>query len=212
MDLIVFDLDGTLVDSRRDIAASVNELLGLRGRQPLPLAQVVDYIGEGVANLLARSFGESATDKLPGLVSDYLAIYRRRLLDTTLPYPGVREALPTLASGRVLSVLTNKPRPESVRILDGLGLSRYFGSVLGGEDLPRRKPDPIGIRTLMESVGTEPQRTLMVGDSRIDFETGRNAGVAVCLVTYGLGGRGVAALEPDLLVDDLMELVQWLVG
>lgn len=212
LDLIVFDLDGTLVDSRRDIATSVNELrLGL-GRPALPEERIYGYIGNGVRALLARSLEDCLPSNLDRAVAAYLPIYRRHLLDTTTAYPGVREALAELAPEAPLGVLTNKPSPESVLLLEGLGLDRYFRFVFGGEDFPTRKPHPLGLERLLVRAGARRERTLFVGDSVVDFETARNTGVSFGLVWYeasSLSRTDLEALAPDLLFTDWRDLVRF---
>ncbi len=211
MDLIIFDLDGTLVDSRQDIATSVNELLTLLRRPELPAERVFAFIGNGVRRLLERSFGGSpASEELDEAVHLYLQIYGRRLLDTTSAYPGVREALvelQALKSAPRKAVLTNKPTKESLALLEGLDLMRYFDRVHGGESFPQRKPDPMGVDAIIESTGSRRERTLMVGDSLVDYETARNAGIRVSLVTYGIGAKEVRSLSPDFFIDDMRELL-----
>lgn len=208
MDLVIFDLDGTLVDSRRDIATSVNELLVRTGRPPLPAERVFGFIGNGVRKLLERSLGGNVEEReIEEALEVFLPIYRSHLLDTTLPYPGVREALEALAPGRQLAVLTNKPTSESVSLLEGLELRRYFGQVHGGDAFPHRKPHRIGVDSLIESTGARREYTLMVGDSRVDFETAHNAEIAVSLVSYGIGAAEVRTLAPDYIIDDLRQLV-----
>ena len=211
MDLLIFDLDGTLVDSRRDIATSVNELLTRLGRPGRPSEQVFDFIGNGVRKLIERSLGgATAPEELDEAVQLYLQIYGRRLLDTTRAYPGVHEALvelEALPSAPQMAVLTNKPTKESLTVLEGLDLMRYFGQVHGGESFPQRKPDPMGVDALIESTGGRRDRTLMVGDSRVDYETARNARIRVSLVTYGIGAKEVRSLSPDYFIDDMRELL-----
>jgi len=206
MDLIIFDLDGTLVDSRRDIAASVNELLSSMGREQLPPERVFGFIGNGVRVLLERSLGGSA-DEIDAALERFLPIYRSHLLDTTRPYPGVIEALEALNPGRQMAVLTNKPTRESLALLEGLGLSRYFSQVHGGDAFPHRKPHRMGVDALIESTGARRERTLMVGDSRVDFETAHNSEIPVSLVTYGIGAAEVRALAPNYVIDDLRQLI-----
>jgi phosphoglycolate phosphatase len=206
MKLIVFDLDGTLIDSGEDIVRSVNELLETLGRSPLPDARIRSYVGDGVRKLLERSLGEVSPGELDRAEALYLSIYRRRLLDTTRPYPGVVPALEALRTGRELAVLTNKPVAESLVILEGLDLKRYFRRVCGGDSFARRKPDPMGVRILQEEAGAETQETLMVGDSIVDLRTARNAGVRSCLVRYGLGSWNPEEEGPDFVVQDLREL------
>ena len=208
MDLIIFDLDGTLVDSRRDIATSVNELLSRMGRRELPAERIFDFIGSGVRTLLQRSLGSPVSqDEIDRAVKLYLPIYGSHLLDTTLPYPGVREALEALLPGRSMAVLTNKPTRESLAVLEGLGLERYFCQVYGGESFRERKPHRMGVDSLIGSTGARRERTLMVGDSRVDFETARNAEIPVSLVTYGIGAAEVRTLSPDYFIDDLRQLL-----
>jgi phosphoglycolate phosphatase len=207
MDLIIFDLDGTLVDSRRDIATSVNELLSRLGRRRLANEQIYGFIGNGVRRLLERSLGEASAQEIEQSLQIFLPIYRSHLLDTTRPYPGVRESLESLSKGRTLAVLTNKPRPESVAVLEGLELNSFFDTVYGGESFPQRKPDPVGINTLLESAGVAKERALMVGDSRVDYEAARNAAIPICMVSYGLGAAEIPDLDPDYVVDDLRQLI-----
>jgi phosphoglycolate phosphatase len=209
MKLIIFDLDGTLIDSGKDIVRSVNELLESFGRSPLPDARIRSYVGDGVRKLLERSLGGGPGGK-PGELDRaealYLSIYRRRLLDTTRPYPGVVPALEALRPGRALAVLTNKPVAESLLILEGLDLKRYFLRVCGGDSFARRKPDPMGVHILQEEAGAATHETLLVGDSAVDLQTSRNAGVRSCLVRYGLGSWHPEEERPDFVVEDLREL------
>jgi phosphoglycolate phosphatase len=208
MDLVIFDLDGTLIDSRRDIATSVNELLSSMGREQLPSQRVFGFIGNGVRKLLERSLGEDASEQeIDDALERFMPIYRSHLLDTTRPYPGVKEALEVLTPGREMAVLTNKPTRESLAVLEGLGLRGYFRQVHGGDAFPQRKPNRMGVDALIESTRARRERTLMVGDSRVDFDTARNSGILVALVTYGIGADEVAALAPDFVIDDLRELV-----
>ncbi len=206
MKLIIFDLDGTLVDSGEDIARSVNELLEASTRPALPHSRIRSYVGDGVRRLLERSLGEASDAELARAEALYLSIYRRRLLETTRPYPGVVPALEILRRERSLAVLTNKPVAESLTILDGLDLRRYFRTVCGGDSFARKKPDPIGVRFLQEEAGADAAETLLVGDSTVDYSTARNAGIRSCLVRYGMGPWDQATEKPDLVVDDLREL------
>jgi len=207
MDLVIFDLDGTLVDSRLDIATAVNELLARMGRKRLPNERIYGYIGNGVRRLLERSLAHPPAEALERALEEFAPIYRNHLLDTTRPYPGVRETLDVLQRGRTLAVLTNKPQSAAAAVLDGLALAPYFRHVYGGESFPRRKPDPMGISALLEETGARRERTIMVGDSRIDYDTARNASVRICMVSYGLGAADIASLEPDYVIDDFRQLV-----
>ena len=205
---VVFDLDGTLVDSSRDLAAAVNAALAAvaPGTAALPLALVRSLVGSGARNLVARSLAAAglahpADEVLPV----FLECYRGRLLDTTRPYPGVVEALDLLAD-RSLAVLTNKPGDMSRAILAGLGLLERFVRVYGGGDLPARKPDPAGLARLLADTRLPASEAAIVGDSAIDVRTGRAAGVFCVGVTYGFDPEGLATDAPDLLVDDLRVL------
>jgi phosphoglycolate phosphatase len=190
--LIVCDLDGTLVDSGRDLAASGNALLASYGAPPLEDTAVVGMVGEGAATLVARLLTARRVAAEPAeALARFLTLYDARLLDHTRPYPGIREALTTLASMAVrLAVLTNKPAGATERILAGLELRRFFEWVVGGDTPHGRKPAPAGLRWLMAAAGASPAATLMVGDSAIDLETARNAGTHVCLARYGFGFAG----------------------
>lgn len=207
MKLVIFDLDGTLIDSGEDITASVNELLEDAGRNPLSIAQVRDYVGSGVTKLVERALPGSATGELDRAVSRYREIYRRRLLEHTVAYPGVVEALRTLRPRCKSAVLTNKPLLESRMILEGLELDKFFFSVYGGDSFARMKPDPIGVERLLAEGEAEPTEALLVGDTEVDFETARNARIASCLVAYGPTPYRTRSLDADYRVTDLRELV-----
>jgi phosphoglycolate phosphatase len=207
--LVVFDLDGTLVDSSSDLAGSVNAMLAelAPDRPSLPLPVVRGFIGEGAALLVSRSLARAgAALPLEQALASFLAAYRRCLLETTRPYPGIPEVLSAL-SAHTLAVLTNKPGELSRLLLDGLGLAERFRHVLGGGDLPARKPDPVGLLELMRRTGCGLRQTLFVGDSRVDVETGRAAAVPVLGVTWGLDPEGLRDAGPDLLLDTPEALV-----
>lgn len=206
--LVVFDLDGTLVDSARDLATAVNAMLAhlAPAAPPIPEAEVRGFIGEGARLLVSRSLARAG---LPHPPEDALAVfmecYRARMLDTTRPYPGLAETLDALDS-HTLAVLTNKPGDLSRAILDGLGLGGRFARVYGGGDLPARKPDPSGLVRIMADTGMAPAATVMVGDSAIDVLTGQTAGVFTVGVTYGFSPESLRVTPPDVLIDDLREL------
>lgn len=191
-DHVVFDLDGTLVDSRLDLAAAVDHVLQVLGVPLLPFETIYGFIGEGARRLVQRSLGPAHAHRVDEALALFLAYYGQHLLDRTHPYPGVAETVATLhACGVILSVLSNKPEELSRAILAGCapagrGLLPYFTAVIGGDSLPARKPDPSGLRCLSELTGIPTERTLLVGDSRIDIETARAAGVAFCGVTWGI--------------------------
>ena len=187
--LIVFDLDGTLVDSKRDLANATNALLVECGAAPLPDDRIGRMVGDGAAVLVARAFDASGIRRPADALERFLAIYSAHLLDHTRPYPDVPEVLAALADRADLAVLTNKPIESTRRILDGLSLSRHFApdAVVGGDGPLPRKPDPAGLRHLMARSGAGASASLMVGDSAIDLNTARAASTAIYLVRYGFG-------------------------
>jgi len=189
----VFDLDGTLVDSRRDLADSANELLVECGAAPLTEEHVGRLVGDGAATLVARAFAATHTPPPADALPRFLAIYDRRLLNHTRPYPGIPETLAALAARGPLAVLTNKPLASTRRILDALGLASAFDAVLGGDGPLPRKPDPAGLRHLAGLVDAPLAATLLVGDSDVDLRTARAAGAPICLARYGFGFSSVRA-------------------
>jgi phosphoglycolate phosphatase len=214
--LIVFDLDGTLVDSRRDLADAANELVAERGGTPLTEEAVGDMVGEGARVLVGRALraagleadAEGAT--LFQRLARFLEIYDRRLLHHTKPYAGIVEALAAAKQHARLAVLTNKPTRATDAVLNGLGLRSFFDDVVGGDGEWLRKPDPAGLQYLIERSGSTASRTLLVGDSAIDHETAARAGVRCCLATYGFGYRSFPAERlngSEYLVGAAAELV-----
>jgi phosphoglycolate phosphatase len=213
--LVVFDLDGTLIDSRQDLADAANALIVERGGQALPVDAVAGMVGEGAALLVKRALTAAglepdATAALPR----FLQLYDERLLANTRLYPGTREALEAIARDARLAILTNKPQRPTERILEGLDVGRFFSHVVGGDTPFGRKPDPAGIAHLMTASRTSRAETTLVGDSAIDLRTGRAAGVRICLVTYGFGFP-LAARElsgEELLAESPAELVSVISG
>jgi phosphoglycolate phosphatase len=190
IDLVVFDLDGTLVDSGRDLTTGVNRMLGWCGAPPLPEAAVIGMVGDGASVLVRRALEAAGVDPgYPGAYERFLAAYDECLLECTRPYDGIPEVLAQLDAGRRLAVLTNKPTDATTRILEALELRRYFTSVIGADTPHGRKPDPAGLFHLIREAGATPAVTLLVGDSPIDLETARRAGTHVCLARYGFGFR-----------------------
>lgn len=207
--LIVFDLDGTLVDSRLDLAESANELLAAFGASPLEVEQVSRMVGEGARVLVERVLAARAVNQpAAAALVRFLEIYERRLVRNTRAYPGVREALVAAAPLARLAVLTNKPSRHTNLLLEALDLARHFFAVLGGDSQFPRKPDPAALLHLAALAGTAPESTLMVGDSMVDVETARRAGTRLSVVRYGFGQFGagdglpagtlVVASSPDL--------------
>lgn len=206
--LLVFDLDGTLIDSRRDLADATNALLVELGAAPLPVQTVAGMVGEGAAVLVRRALAAAGLDPdSPGALERFLTHYDERLLVHTAPYEGTREALEALRTMCPLAVLTNKPTRPTTRILEGLALAEFFEWTLGGDTAHGRKPDPAGLRWLMQQAGAAPSGTMLVGDSPVDRETAVRAGAAVCLVRYGFGFLFPDGCGDALVVDDPSELV-----
>jgi len=204
--LVVFDLDGTLADTKQDLAQSVNAMREHMGLGPLPLEAVTSYVGHGVTILIKRALGDQTPDgEVEKGIAFFLAYYARHLLDNTRAYPGVREALEELGN-RKLAILTNKPTSFSREIITGLELAPYFFEIYGGDSFPLKKPHPMGIMSLMNQVSIPAEKTLIVGDSDTDVLTGRNAGVWTCGVTYGFGAQTLEEAVPDLLLDSLRDL------
>jgi phosphoglycolate phosphatase len=213
--LIVFDLDGTLIDSRRDLADSANDTLMAFGAPPLAEDAIGRMVGDGAPVLIARAFLAAGLTQPEGALNSFLASYDRRLLNHTRPYPGIIEVLDELESRSSLGVLTNKPIDPTRKILEGLGLARHFAParVIGGDGPFPRKPDPSGLLHLMRNDGVETQATVFVGDSLTDWKTARSAAVPVCLARYGFGWQGVPSDLPSAdawFVDRPVELLQYL--
>jgi len=205
MPLIVFDLDGTLIDSQRDIAESTNEMLESYGVRPRPIEEVTGMVGEGAKVLVARALAAAGLDRqaqvqvqVDDALERFLAIYNRRLLKHTLPYPGIPDVLQRAAARASLAVLSNKPEAPTRRLLEAFDLSRHFGWVMGGDAAFPRKPDPAGLRHLIDAAGETAASTLFVGDSMIDVETARAARVRIAVVLFGFGARrGDMVLRPE---------------
>jgi phosphoglycolate phosphatase len=210
--LLVFDLDGTLVDSKQDLALSVNAMRQEMGLPPLTLDLISSYVGQGVLVLVRRSLGTQATDEnVDKGLAFFLNYYRQHMLDNTVPYPGVSESLEQL-KGHKMAVLTNKPVNFSREMISRLGYDGYFSYVYGGNSFAQKKPDPVGLHRLMADVQVTPRETVMIGDSDTDILTGRNAGVLTCGVTYGFGAETLEKVPPDMIIDDMRELPPLLNG
>ena len=211
-DLVIFDLDGTLVDSLPDIAAALNHVLRRAGMSPLPLAQVGGYVGDGAAKLVQRALPHGAApERFEALLADFRTTYAQHLVVETRPYPGVESLLQRLAASMPLAVLTNKPSALAGPLLEALGLTRHFAHVVGDGDGFARKPDPAAGHWLMRQHNAGPGRALVVGDGLPDVGFAQALGVPAAAVTWGYTARDrLAAEHPTWLVDapaDLLEIV-----
>src|SRR5215467_15974663 len=210
--LLIFDLDGTLVDSREDLANSINAMLRHYGKPELPHKVIAGYIGDGAPMLVRRSLGDPDDESfVQDALLYFMAWYREHKLDTTYIYEGVRESLDAIQNSRngqplKMAVLSNKPVGPSRAIVEALGLGRYFFQVYGGNRFHTKKPDPAGVEALLEESGAKPEETVIIGDSDIDVLTARNAGVYSVGVTYGLAPHTLQDAPPDVLIDHPSEL------
>ena len=206
-DLLIFDLDGTLIDSKRDLTDSVNATRVWAGFTPFPDETVSSYVGNGAPMLIRRAFPDATESDLAHYLAYFLDYYREHMLDATVLYPGVRQALDRLHAAEIpLAVLTNKPVKFSERLIQGLGLNGHFFRVYGGNSFEEKKPHPIGINSLVEESGADRSHTYMVGDSAVDVRTARNAGVRACGVSWGFQPETFADAPPDFVIDDMRTL------
>ena len=216
--LLIFDLDGTLVDSRIDLANSVNAMLRHYARPELPPDVIASYIGNGAPMLVRRSLGDPDDENfVQEALLYFMAYYREHKLDTTYVYGGIKEALDAIQDSRngassqathslKMAVLSNKPVGPSRGIVDALGLAPYFFQVYGGNSFHTKKPDPAGVQVLLQEAGASPQETVIIGDSDVDVITARNAGAYSLGVTYGLAPHTLEDAPPDVLIDKPHEL------
>jgi len=212
--LVIFDLDGTLIDSRLDLVHSVNAALRHIHRPELPDDVIASYVGDGAPVLIQRALGPEAVDEAlirKGL-EFFLSYYREHKLDHTKVYPGIQQALASIQSSgnglpRTLAVLSNKPVKPSRAIVEALGLGPFFTHVYGGNSFPTKKPDPEGALHLVTEAGARPEQTAIVGDSHVDIRTGRNAGLWTVAVTYGLAPHTLEVEASDIEVDTPQELM-----
>lgn len=213
--LLIFDLDGTLIDSRLDLVHSVNASLRHLGRPELPEDLIASYVGDGAPMLIRRTLGADAENEAlvrKGL-EYFLAYYKEHKLDHTVIYDGIKEALVAIRQGqngtpRKMAVLSNKPVNPSRAIVEALGVGEFFFSVYGGNSFTTKKPDPEGAQTIMREAGARAEETLIIGDSAVDVTTGRNAGTWTCAVTYGFAPHTLETVQPDVLLDSPRELVE----
>jgi len=208
---VIFDLDGTLIDSKLDLAYAVNATRAHMGLGPLDIELVSSYVGSGAPVLIRRALGHRASEIAAAEALEFfLEYYRDHKLDHTRLYPGVKETLDRLHRvGKYLAILTNKPVGPTKGIVDGLGIASYFFQVYGGNSFEFKKPHPVGVQTLIAESRVPHERTMMVGDSSIDVETARNAGVRICGVTYGFAPETLQDPAPDLLADKIEDVANW---
>ena len=207
--LLVFDLDGTLIDSAPDLRAALNEMLRERGRAPLSLAQVRQMIGDGAAALVARALAASGAD--PAAAADalprFLQLYEADAVRLTRPYPGVPETLAALRRrGYRTAICTNKPQHATHTVLEGLGLLALFDGIAGGDRFAVKKPDPGHLLGLIGALGGAPDRAVMIGDGENDAAAAHGAGVPLVLMRYGYARVDPASLAADALLDRFDDL------
>ena len=204
---MIFDLDGTLIDSKQDLVLSVNATLRAIGREELPADLVASYVGSGAPVLIGRALGGSPdSEELQRALRYFLSHYEQHKLDNTRAYPGVREALVQL-NGTPMAVLTNKPANISVRILEGLGLAQFFQVIYGGNSFATKKPDPLGANTVLSDLQAAASEAAMVGDSEVDVQTARNAGMISAIVNFGFGIHDRGKYPADVYLDRMEELL-----
>src|SRR6476661_1259881 len=216
--LLIFDLDGTLIDSREDLANSINAMLIHFGKKELPHEVIASYIGDGAPMLVRRSLGDPDDESfVQDAVLYFMSWYREHKLDNTYVYDGVKEALAAIQKSRSgnstqethplkMAVLSNKPVGPSRAIVEALGLGQYFFQVYGGNSFHTKKPDPTGVQALLEEAGATVEETVIIGDSDIDVLTARNSGIYSVGVTYGLAPHTLQDAPPDVLIDHPREL------
>jgi phosphoglycolate phosphatase len=207
---LIFDLDGTLIDSKRDLIHSVNVMLRELGRTQLEDETISGYIGRGAPQLVALALGNGTSEEeQKQALKFFLGYYEEHKMDTTRAYPGVAETLKELA-GLPMAVLTNKPARISVRILNEMGLAKYFRAIYGGNSFETKKPDPLGAMTILSEFGASPGEAMLVGDSEVDVQTARNAGTLAAAVNYGFGVHDRAAHPADIYLNCFPDLMGYL--
>ncbi len=204
---LLFDLDGTLVDSVADLALSLNLLADELGQPRLTTERVRSIVGDGATKLIKRAYGEENYQREHLL--RFLEIYAEHLLDQTRCYPGIEQLLACHPTER-LAVVTNKPYQLSVQLLAGLDIAKHFKVVIGGDSYSEKKPHPLPVLKALEELDAHPSQAVMVGDHHTDLNSGRDAGTAICFCSYGIGNDG--GVEPDFQVDSSLELLQLFPG
>ena len=204
IELIIFDLDGTLVNSSVDITNALNYAIGPYGLEKLTVAKTISLVGEGITSLIGKLVGQSGADSKNVVLKRFLDYYSDHLTDFTVPYPGVRETLEMLGDYRK-AVISNKRAALSRRLLENLGLSDYFDFIWGSDSVPEKKPSPVPVLEMLKKVGCGPDETVIVGDSNVDIEAGRAAGVRTVAVSYGFRDADLLK-DADFIIDSMTEL------
>lgn len=206
--LILYDLDGTLVDTREDIAHAANHMLRQMGSSQLRHQEIASYVGRGVHYLIAHCLKSEDPKPIEKGIQVYRAYYAEHMLDHSRLFPGVLEILQYFQDRKQV-VLTNKPNPFSYGLLKALGVADYFAEVIAGDSVYPKKPDPTAVRAIMKKGGVCAEATVFIGDSLMDIETARNAGIGIAVITHGFSGREeLQSASPDLLAEDFIELLQ----
>jgi len=206
VDLIIFDFDGTLVDSRLDIVNSVNYVLKRLDLNSRDFDTIISFIGEGIEHLLLKSLGEGREDRYEEAYRFYVEYYQEHLLDNSVAYPHVRETLDHFKSKKMI-IISNRLGSSASVMLERLGLIQYFKDILGGEDHSCRKPSGCPILNMLNKFGVSKERAIIVGDMDLDIMSGKDAGVLTCAVTYGIGSReSIVKAGPDFIIDDISRL------
>ncbi|AUS97547.1 hypothetical protein CDQ84_10220 [Clostridium thermosuccinogenes] len=206
INVLIFDFDGVIIDSRDDIAGAVEYSLKHFGRPPLPRDEIISYIGWGADNLIRSCFKGCDDEVIREAISFYKKYYLDNSVKETKLYKNVEETL-DFFKGKKIALVTNKPEDISLSILDKLGVADRFNIVIGPESLKKLKPDPEGILKVLDAFGEDPKKTIMIGDTYTDVEAGKAAGTYTCGVTYGIGStEDLLKASPDYIVDDIIKL------
>ena len=209
IDLVMFDLDGTLADTGQDLASAVNYVRSRLRLEPLDDRVVYGHVGKGVEHLLRSSLPQTYQERFQEVMELFLKRYESHLLDTTVLYPYVRETLNYFGKKKRV-VVSIKLHRLTLSVLRGLGIEPCFDAILGGDSVAEKKPDPGPLNQVLSSFGVSPVKALMIGDGGTDIEAGKRAGVVTCGVTYGLGKKEeLVAAKPDFLIDDLRQLSKY---
>ncbi|MCD6153194.1 MAG: HAD-IA family hydrolase [Syntrophobacterales bacterium] len=206
IDLMIFDFDGTLVDSGNDLATAVNHTLRTLGIPVLEKDRIIEFVGDGVRKLIERSLGDAFHDKFDEALDIFMSYYDKHLLDTTGLYPGVLETLDYFRIKKKV-IVTNKLYSFTLKIAKGLKIAQYFDDIIGANSSPYKKPDPRVIRPLMKKYGVEDKRTVVIGDGNNDVLVAKNTGVLSCAMLNGLGNKDeLLQLKPDYFCENIKEL------